>query len=145
MTWETRWGSRPGFLGMAGPRFVEGARRASVSLICERSALRHTPLALQAWHADGPPLFSSEAARNGSMPAHALNIFIPLVDLDETSGSTQFALGTHTETEHLEQSRREVALSTTQQTVETCAHVKYWLVPTPAACRLCARRQFCRR
>ena len=46
----------------------------------------------QAWHADGPHLFDESAS---TLPAHALTIFFPMVDLTEHNGATEFALGTH--------------------------------------------------
>ena len=51
----------------------------------------------QAWHADGPHLFASavDEPAAASLPAHALNIFVPLVDLTEANGATEFACGTH--------------------------------------------------
>lgn len=44
----------------------------------------------QQWHVDGPHLFSDV-----EVPAHALTVFIPLVDVDETLGCPQFFLGSH--------------------------------------------------
>ena len=44
----------------------------------------------QAWHADGPHLFDEV-----DLPAHALNVFFPLVDLDLQTGPTEFAPGSH--------------------------------------------------
>ena len=44
-----------------------------------------------AWHADGPHLFE----QGPTLPAHALNVFLPLVDLTAQNGPTQFAPGSH--------------------------------------------------
>lgn len=46
----------------------------------------------QAWHADGPHLFDSTT---GQLPAHALTVFVPLVDLTAENGPTEFKLGSH--------------------------------------------------
>ena len=66
----------------------------------------------QLWHIDGEHLFTSEAAfclsgnedaeffKNEGhvksiLPAHCLNIFVPLVDLESGNGGTEFCLGSH--------------------------------------------------
>ena len=66
----------------------------------------------QLWHIDGEHLFTSEAAfslsgrqeveffRNDGhvdsiLPAHCLNIFVPLVDMESDNGGTEFCLGSH--------------------------------------------------
>jgi len=67
----------------------------------------------QLWHADGEHLFTSETdfslLRSGNggsslddrtnvqtiLPAHVLNIFIPLVDVEAGNGGTEFCLGSH--------------------------------------------------
>ena len=58
----------------------------------------------QLWHADGEHLFSTthsggpHRGADGSfstLPAHALNVFIPLVDLTAENGVTEFCLGSH--------------------------------------------------
>ena len=51
----------------------------------------------QSWHADGPNLFTADGeagARDDTLPAHAINVFVPLVALGE-NGATEFALGSH--------------------------------------------------
>eukprot|EP00965_Chrysotila_dentata_P130163 4303741-Pleurochrysis_carterae.AAC.1 len=48
------------------------------------------------------------------LPAHALNVFIPLVDLTPQSGATQFALGTHKLGAHAMPIRFETAQTTTR-------------------------------
>ena len=53
----------------------------------------------QHWHADHPPLFP-EAAVAGSLPAHALTVLIPLVDVDEAVGGTELLKGSHRTVEH---------------------------------------------
>ena len=50
-------------------------------------------LGAQAWHADGPHLFTT--LPDATLPAHAINIFVPLVDLTEENGPTEFAIGSH--------------------------------------------------
>ena len=50
-------------------------------------------LGAQAWHADGPHLFTT--LPDTTLPAHAINIFVPLVDLTEENGPTEFAIGSH--------------------------------------------------
>ena len=74
----------------------------------------------QLWHTDGEHLYSSENhfncwkndgnSSNDSffnknfeenqipkdiLPAHCINVFVPLVDVDATNGATEFALGSH--------------------------------------------------
>ena len=75
----------------------------------------------QLWHTDGEHLFSSEAdfgcwgtkedghpvsffnaddkatsqSKHSILPAHCLNVFIPLVDVSAVNGATQFCLGSH--------------------------------------------------
>ena len=51
----------------------------------------------QSWHADGPNLFTADGeagARDDTLPAHAINVFVPLVALG-VNGATEFALGSH--------------------------------------------------
>ena len=43
---------------------------------------------MQAWHTDGPHM-----SVNTHLPPHCINIFIPLVDIDEVNGSTEFRPG----------------------------------------------------
>jgi hypothetical protein len=49
----------------------------------------------QAWHADGPHLFDDALPPTTTLPAHALTIFLPLVEQTSKNGPTEFALGTH--------------------------------------------------
>ena len=65
----------------------------------------------QLWHVDGEHLFSSEPGlqcygdpevqffnqpdRSSVLPAHCLNVFIPLVDVEGSNGGTEFCLGSH--------------------------------------------------
>lgn len=44
----------------------------------------------QAWHQDGGHLFP-----DADLPCHCLNVFVPLVDVSEENGPTQFILGSH--------------------------------------------------
>ena len=45
----------------------------------------------QVWHRDGPSLFE-DAPHHGT---HCLNLFVPLVDVSEANGSTEFVPSTH--------------------------------------------------
>jgi len=67
----------------------------------------------QLWHVDGEHLFTSEdnfkcvgkenidffkktdSVPDSILPAHCLNIFIPLVDVESNNGGTEFCLGSH--------------------------------------------------
>ena len=57
----------------------------------------------QAHHADGPPVTRDEwrqhagaaAATWLNLPAHALTVFVPLVDLSAANGATRFYPGSH--------------------------------------------------
>jgi Phytanoyl-CoA dioxygenase (PhyH) len=53
-------------------------------------ALPHAPE--QLWHIDGAHLFPEHPHH---LPAHCLNVFIPLVDLTEDNGPTQICPGSH--------------------------------------------------
>lgn len=44
----------------------------------------------QSWHSDGPHMSVTE-----HLPAHVLNVFIPLVDVDTMVGPTEFRPGSH--------------------------------------------------
>jgi len=46
----------------------------------------------QLWHIDGEHLFH-EASEVGTLPPHCLNIFLPLVPLNEENGGTEFCCG----------------------------------------------------
>ena len=51
---------------------------------------------VQGWHRDQVELFdSSSAAGLPPLPAHAVNVFVTLVDLDVGSGPTEFVLRSH--------------------------------------------------
>ncbi len=45
-----------------------------------------------AWHADGRHLFPGSADHD---PCHCLNVFVPLVDIDDECGPTVFLPGSH--------------------------------------------------
>lgn len=60
--------------------------------------------AVQPWHSDGPHIRGcGEAAHDAAdastssfyAPVHALNVFVPLVDLTHDKGPTEFVPGTH--------------------------------------------------
>ena len=46
----------------------------------------------QAWHTDGAPLFPDSGI---DLNCHCLTVFIPLVDLDPSTGPTEFFPGSH--------------------------------------------------
>ena len=46
----------------------------------------------QPWHSDGVKLFPGDGSR---LPAHALNCFVPLVDVGHREGPTNFVPGSH--------------------------------------------------
>ncbi len=54
----------------------------------------HEGARMQHVHREHPMLFNSDAA-NAAAPLYAVNVLVPLVDLDEESGGTQFWEGTH--------------------------------------------------
>ena len=81
----------------------------------------------QLWHTDGEHLFSSEEefqcwktdedadnalffnkkstevnATQQILPAHCINVFVPLVDVDSTNGATEFCIGSHFHTKFFE-------------------------------------------
>ena len=47
----------------------------------------------QLWHADGEHLFAG--TEHCHLPVHSLNVFVPLVDITEENGGTEFCLGSH--------------------------------------------------
>lgn len=50
----------------------------------------------QPWHQDGQMLFpENELADDFHLPAYALNVFIPLTDISEEIGPTEFCVGSH--------------------------------------------------
>ena len=78
----------------------------------------------QLWHTDGEHLFTSEndfqcwsnaasvenpffdktaseASAQSILPAHCINVFIPLVDVGPENGATQFCLGSHFHTKFI--------------------------------------------
>ena len=54
----------------------------------------HSGARMQHVHREHPMLFNTDAA-NGAVPTYAVNVLIPLMDLDEEAGGTQFWHGTH--------------------------------------------------
>lgn len=46
----------------------------------------------QPWHTDGEHLFGPEVP---TLPAHCLNVFLPLVDVNADNGGTEFCPGSH--------------------------------------------------
>lgn len=57
----------------------------------------------QAWHQDGGHLF--EVGEH--LPCHCLNVFVPLVDISEENGPTQFILGSHLKSFGIEDDEEE--------------------------------------
>ncbi|MEO1489069.1 MAG: phytanoyl-CoA dioxygenase family protein [Pseudomonadota bacterium] len=55
----------------------------------------------QHWHRDGGVLFPSHPLE-AMLPATAITVAVPLVDLNEKTGTTGFALGSHRSNEHVE-------------------------------------------
>ena len=71
----------------------------------------------QLWHVDGEHLYTSEPGmecygdtkvqffnredNSSILPAHCLNIFVPLVDVEGKNGGTEFCLGSHFHTKFL--------------------------------------------
>jgi ectoine hydroxylase-related dioxygenase (phytanoyl-CoA dioxygenase family) len=54
----------------------------------------------QPWHQDGLMLFSqNELPEEIHLPVYALNVFIPLADVTEDMGPTEFSIGSHKTTE----------------------------------------------
>ena len=47
----------------------------------------------QPWHADGPHMPGGDASF--AAPLHAVNVFVPLVDLSTANGPTEFTPGSH--------------------------------------------------
>ena len=73
------------------------------NLIGDDMELRYTGLVVsfpgsstQPWHADGPHLFGSCSHQT---PCHALNVFIPLTDISDTMGPTEFIPKSHLQDE----------------------------------------------
>ena len=49
----------------------------------------------QFWHRDGPSLFEDHDDRHRHHGTHCFNVFVPLVDVDQENGTTEFVPGTH--------------------------------------------------
>ena len=49
----------------------------------------------QPWHQDGTPLFNDNELNNIDLPTYALNVFIPLHEITQDLGPTEFFLGSH--------------------------------------------------
>ena len=66
--------------------------------------------ATQPWHSDGPHMPGPHDAGDGEpfvAPLHAVNVFVPLVDITTLNGGTEFTPGSHVDFE-----RRDVASRT---------------------------------
>ena len=82
---------------------VNTALGGDARLLCSGLVVTQPGTAEQAWHADGPPVPREEWQRHGvdcppppaTLPAHALTVFVPLVDLTAENGPTAFLPGTH--------------------------------------------------
>ena len=48
----------------------------------------------QGWHRDGEPLWPHNMV-GGPLPAHCINVFVPLQLIDKSNGATEFLLGSH--------------------------------------------------
>eukprot|EP00854_Cymbomonas_tetramitiformis_P018245 gene18245-21746_t len=70
----------------------------------------------QKWHADGDHLF-----KWAHQPAHCLNVFVPLVNLSQQNGPTEFAPGTHIESKS--------AFTEKEDTFPICAKVMLRSIP----------------
>ena len=88
------------------------------SLLGEEAELRYTGLIVsypgstdQPWHGDGPHLFGEQT---GTLPAHAINVFIPLHDITEELGPTELIAGSH---KLLENGRVTVPPNTRERTI----------------------------
>lgn len=61
----------------------------------------------QPWHQDGHQLFSDEEfSVNQSLPPYALNVFVPLDDVDVEVGPTEFCVQSHTRKKAIEIMKR---------------------------------------
>ena len=49
----------------------------------------------QPWHQDGAPLFDDNQLGNVDLPSYALNVFIPLHEITQDLGPTEFFVGSH--------------------------------------------------
>lgn len=67
----------------------------------------------QAWHSDGPHLDIMK-----DLPCHCLNVFVPLVDVDETNGPTEMRPGSVSLTRNLKKSYMKAFLTKKLRAVE---------------------------
>lgn len=66
-------------------------------IVANRSFVISLPGAeAQGWHSDGP-----HVSVNEYLPCHVLNVFVPLVDVDDTNGPTEFRPGSQRYTNNL--------------------------------------------
>jgi ectoine hydroxylase-related dioxygenase (phytanoyl-CoA dioxygenase family) len=66
-------------------------------IVINKSLVVSSPGALdQAWHSDGPHISATE-----DLPCHCLNVFVPLVNVTEQNGPTQFRPGSVNMTRNL--------------------------------------------
>ena len=72
---------------------AEGWATLGVESTCTELDNDGRSLGAQLWHMDGGHLYEGDGAL--SLPAHALTMFIPLVDVDEENGPTEFLVGSH--------------------------------------------------
>ena len=70
----------------------------------------------QAWHSDGPHLDITK-----DLPCHCLNVFVPLVDVDETNGPTEMRPGSVSLTRNLKKSYMKAFLTKKLRAVEAPA------------------------
>jgi hypothetical protein len=91
--------------GMQEPPFTDPVLKENApwlpivySMLGEDAVLKYTGLITsfpgsldQPWHGDGPHLFESQL----QCPPHALNVFIPLHEITEQLGPTEFVPGSH--------------------------------------------------
>ena len=68
----------------------------------------------QAWHTDGPHMSTTT-----DLPCHCLNVFVPLVDVTELSGPTEFRPGSQWYTRDLTKSMLIAKLKKTLRPIET--------------------------
>mmetsp|Transcript_29168 Transcript_29168/g.49050 ORF Transcript_29168/g.49050 Transcript_29168/m.49050 type:complete len:258 (-) Transcript_29168:762-1535(-) len=68
----------------------------------------------QGWHSDGPHMSTS-----AHLPCHVLNVFIPLVDIVDLNGPTEFRPGSHYYTRNLAQSMLLAKIKKTLKPVES--------------------------
>lgn len=68
----------------------------------------------QAWHTDGPHMSATK-----DLPCHCLNIFVPLVDVENSNGPTQFRPGSQYYTRNLAKSMLMAKIKKTLRPVDT--------------------------